>query len=213
MLSMQRMYLAAVCITLLCSSLARAKDAPPTSSETIGTRAKTIRTATTETLTAEENSIILLILQEQANRARGGKPKGFEIVKPHTTLTFTGSYIQKEFARSGQNVKGLVDELIKKNKTPATIDLPTSSSYLLDRDGKFHDYLAQTDGWKKLRKTNPNALGMIEFSKPAIDRKKNLVMIYVGMYGGPKSGIGQVLLYKYKNGTLKQISRALLWIV
>lgn len=215
MFSITGLVTTAGCIFLLChaASISSGKDLAPKSSGTINIRSKMIEANTSGTLTAEEKSILVLILREHIAQTRKIKPDGFEIVKPQTTLKATGNYLQKQFARSGQDVKDLVDHFIKVNKNSARIDLPTSSSYVVDSDGKFQKYLAEKDGWKKLREANPNALGTVEFSRPAIDHKRNLVMIYAGMGGSPRAGIGQVWLYEYRNGVLKKIARAMLWIV
>lgn len=215
MFKITRLVTAAGCIFLLChaASISSVKDPTPKSSGVINSSNKRVEANTYGTLTAEEKSILVMILREHMETAHKIYPDGFEIVKPQTTLKANGNHLQKEFAHSERAVNDLVDGLIKVNKNAARIDLPTNSSYVVDSDGKFQKYLAENDGWKKLHEANPNAQGTVEFSRPAIDHKQNLVMIYVGRAGGPRAGIGHVWLYEYKNGMLKRLARSMVWVV
>jgi hypothetical protein len=59
---------------------------------------------------------------------------------------------------------------------------------------------------------NPNVTNITSISIPVIDRKNNIVLIYIGTSHGWENGAGNIIALKYENGTLQELSRVMLWI-
>ena len=109
---------------------------------------------------------------------------------------------------------GLVDKFFGKNKKSSRLSLKSDPSrgYVIDYDGKFRRYFEKGEGgWKQFYKENPNAHGRISISLPAFDEKSGLVLVYKGTWDNWRLGRGYLILYKYKDGKLKEVKRIEIW--
>ncbi len=111
-------------------------------------------------------------------------------------------YIKRELKQKGfkYNISALLDDLFNKNKEPVRINLKSepSKGYVIDYEGK--------------RKTS-DEYGLTTVSRPAYDKDKGIVLIYKGArIAGWFGGAGYIILYKFKDNKLIELSRALVWV-
>ena len=168
----------------------------------------------------EENAVLRLVLEG------GFEDGGYTVVDPQTSL---GNYnfsdteqiarakqsIRREIAIAEHDVSALVDQLFQKNAKATTLTLPSApgNGYLIDKDGQFQKYFLEGGGgWEAWYKDHPKAHGMTTVSRPAIDEVNDLVLVYTGVQLDWEVGSGWIILYEYKEGKLKELKRAMLWI-
>ena len=170
--------------------------------------------------TEAENKILALVLK------RSFPDGGFTVVAPETGFTRLESddakgirqsknYIAEHLRTNGIVVSKLVDRLFERNKQPVQLTLVSSQKdgYVIDLDGKFASYFKKDGGgWKKWYKENPKAHGSTTVSLPIYDQKAGLVLVYTGTQSDWLAGTGWVILYRYKNGELKEINKVMMWI-
>ncbi len=168
----------------------------------------------------EENAVLHLVLE------RDFEDGGYTVVDPKTRLSnydFSATNeiakakqgIRRETAIAEHDVSALVDQLFQKNAKATTLSLPSvpGNGYLIDKDGQFQKYFREDGGgWEKWYKDHPQAHGMTTVSRPAIDEVNGLVLVYTGVQLDWDVGSGWIILYQYKEGKLKQLKKAMLWI-
>lgn len=167
-----------------------------------------------------ENTILALILEHKSDDG------GYWVVAPKTTFTHDDyadtnrlaeakAYLQQKFRKTGHEIDGLVDLLFTRNAAVATLSLPSApdNGYIIDTDGRFQGYFAKDGGgWEKWREENPLAYGSTRVSRPAIDKDRHLVLVYIGRQVDWLAGSGFYVLYDYQNGKLKLLSRVMVWV-
>jgi hypothetical protein len=94
-----------------------------------------------------------------------------------------------------------------------TIESSVKDGYLIDFDKKYEKYFEKGGGgWDKWYKENPKAHGSTTVSLPVYDQKAGLVLVYMGTQSHWLAGSGWVILYRYQNGELKELNRAIMYI-
>ena len=178
-----------------------------------------------EVTTDEENAVLSLVLQWKFEDG------GYTVVDPKTRLrnydlsdtneiAQAKQYIRTNIAIAEHDVSALVDQLFQKNAKAATLTLPSApgNGYLIDKDGHFQEYfqkkyfLKDGGGWGRWYKDNPKAHGLTKVSRPVIDEANGLVLVYRGTQVHLLVGSGWIILYEYKDGKLKELKRAMLWV-
>lgn len=170
--------------------------------------------------TEEENTILTLVLK------RSYTDGGYTIVAPETgwshmrsdnpeEMRQTKKYIAEHLQTYGVAAAKLIDRLFERNKKPVRLTIKSSpkDGYLIDFDGKYRKYFEKDGGgWEKWYKENPKAHGYTCVSLPVYDQKSGLVLVYVGTQVHWLAGSGSVILYRYKNGKLKELKEVMIWI-
>ena len=171
--------------------------------------------------TEEENTILKLVLKQPYDDG------GYTVVSSKTYL-FNGSgsdtykqfkerkkYIVDGLQTNGVSLAKLVDRLFERNKKSEqlTIESSLKDGYLIDADHKYEAYFKKDGGgWKKWHTENPKAHGSTTVSLPIYDQKTGLFLIYMGFQSGPLAGEGFVILFRFKDGELKELNRVMMWI-
>ena len=170
--------------------------------------------------TDEENKLLSLVLDHKFEDG------GYTVVGPQASLSDyvssdsndiakAKSYLKQNFRREGHDIDPLVDQLFARNAAAARISLPSApdKGYLIDADGKFGKYFEKDGGgWEKWRKDNPKAHGSTQGSRPACDKEKHLLLIYMGTQSDWLAGAGWFLLYDYQEGKLELLNRIMAWV-
>ena len=66
-------------------------------------------------------------------------------------------------------------------------------------------------GWRELYRESPKVHGLATVSRPAIDRKNGLVLLYMDTSTDYLAANGWVILFEYKGGALKVLKKILVW--
>ncbi len=169
-------------------------------------------------LEEQENIILALILQQ------GHENHGFIVVEPMTTHigphggsdpSRIKARLAKESGLEGYDPGPLVDRLFDKNRTPQRLKLVShpEKGYLIDYKGRFARYFeGKGGGWDAWHRDHPEAHGHVRVTLPAYDEKEGIVLIYMDTQSDRLAGAGALYVYKYENGFLRQLARALLRI-
>jgi hypothetical protein len=173
--------------------------------------------------TEEENTLLKLILKQSYPDG------GYTVVAPDTSIFGGFSDASEEtkkfksgiaanlniFGTNNVAITELIDRLYKRNEKPTrlTIQSVQKDGYLIDFDRKFEKYFAKDGGgWEKWYKENPKAHGFTNISLPVYDRMTGLVIVYKGTQSHWLAGRGNLILYRFQNGELKELTKAELWI-
>ena len=173
----------------------------------------------------KDNVIISLIL---TGEYEGG---GYTIVTPQTGLPFHldfskpeqiqkhGEYIKNSFRQAGYDIDTLVDRLFERNSKSyrLTLDASPENGYIIDYDGRYAYYFSTDNpewerGWQRLREDYPDAHGITTLSLPVYDPATGFVLAYVGWQGDYVWGEGNLILYRYGDGQLRELFRLMVWI-
>lgn len=168
-----------------------------------------------------EKKIIVLAL-ETTSIDHNEKGEKNIIVRPQTFFFYNDISRwnkRKEYIKEGIKIKGydltnILDELFNKNKKPYQLDLQSepSNGYIIDYENKFGEYLDIFEQrWDKLLKENPNVFGVTRVSRPAYDKDRGIVLIYIDIQCGGLCGYGIIFAYNYNGKELKQLGSVGLW--
>ena len=123
--------------------------------------------------------------------------------------------ILEQIKIEGYNIEPLIDLLFARNKKSAYLTLKSSpeNGYIIDYFRKYDGYFENDGGgWEKWYKENPKAQGITFVSLPAYDPKNHIFIISRGIQVDWLAGVGYIIIYKYENGKLKELTRVRTWI-
>ncbi|MCE5231649.1 hypothetical protein LLG95_18885 [bacterium] len=173
-------------------------------------------------LTPAENTVLSLVLQSQAD-----KDGRYTVVHPETEIFGLANPadskeveqvkkgVMKEMAIQQYDIGPMLDRLFKINRKPSALSLQSEpeKGYVIDYDEHYRSYFKKgAGGWDKFYKENPKAHGMTGVSRPVIDDKNGLVLVYRGTQSHWLAGAGFIILYEFKDGKLKELKKTMLWI-
>jgi len=145
-----------------------------------------------------DNAILALVFKQQPGR----RPLRVARKTDPSRLTGRGApdaqarmrkYVIGAFKKQGHDVATLYDALLRKNRKPVALTVPSSpdDGYVIDEGKGF---------------------GVTRVSLPAHDPKAGLILVYVGRVEAPLAGAGYLVLYKRDGERLKEVHRVMLWM-
>lgn len=165
--------------------------------------------------TGEENRILETVLRKE-------RPSdGYMIVLEQTELFHSSCWedeSRKQKWLKDENIDPeLFENFLQRNKRPFRISLKSDqkNGYYVDSDSSLvRRYYHEDEGWDwaRLQNERPKAAGFTALSRPAYDDAKNIVIVYRGQGRSDGDDYGQIILYEYRNGELKEIRRIGIWI-
>jgi hypothetical protein len=161
-----------------------------------------------KSLTVEEKILVLILENEDPNETGH-----YVVVNPMLGYSGFKDAETREHVRDSLNEGvldiGLIDKFIELNKNPSKANLPSNPAggYYFDYEGQFNRYYQNgcNNGWSRVYRFHPNARGSLSVSLPAYDPETGYVLIYEGWVGGCLFGTGDIYLYKYENGNIREI--------
>ncbi|MDD5271602.1 MAG: hypothetical protein PHU14_02670 [Methylovulum sp.] len=148
---------------------------------------------------------------------------GYTVVSPKTSPVY-GNHEQtrriKQFIQEGLQAKGadiakLLDKLFERNKKAVRLTLRSSikDGYIIDYTGKYGNYFKKNHGgWDRWYKEHPKAYSSTRVSLPAVDGQNGFILVYKTFERHWLAGQGWIILYRYKNGKLQELSRVTMWV-
>lgn len=124
-------------------------------------------------------------------------------------------FIRKRMRFKEHDLTNLIDLLFERNKTPVRLTLASSpkDGFVIDYEGTYEKYFERDGGgWDKWYKENPKAHGFTRISLPAYDLESKLMLICTETQLDWEMGSGWLILYRFENGRLKELTRVLLWM-
>jgi hypothetical protein len=164
----------------------------------------------------QEEKILVLILANRDPEETGY----YTVVDPMLGYSGFQDAEHAEYIRSSLNEGvldiGLIDKFIELNKYPSKANLPSNpeAGYYFDYAGQFDRYYENgcDNGWSRVYKFHPNSRGHLAVSLPAYDPETGYVLIYERWVWGCLFGSGDIYLYKYENGSIREIGPVMhLW--
>ncbi len=156
-----------------------------------------------------------LMLKSKVEGVTAVAPMTYVYGQDSKDLASTRKYIKERFPVANYDIARLFDTLMEKNRISVRLTLPSSpeKGFIIDYDGTFKKYFEKGGGgWEQWHKDNPTLRGHTTVSLPAYDPETGFVLLYIATQSEPLSGSGYILLYKYSEGNLREISRAMLWV-
>jgi hypothetical protein len=168
----------------------------------------------------KDNEILALALK------RSYKDGGYTIVAPETRLSHldlkdteeiqqTKKYIFDHMVSEGYDLSKLLDLFFERNAIPVRLSIKSSpeNGYLVDYDRMYEKYFEKNGGgWEQWYQEHPKTHGWTTVSLPAYDPESKIVLIYMGTQSNWLAGSGFLIVFKYENGSLKELTRLMLWI-
>ena len=168
----------------------------------------------------KDNEILSLALM------RSYKDGGYTIVAPETRLSHldlkdpkeiqqTKNYILDNIEVEGYDLNKLLDRFLERNALSVLLSIKSSpeNGYLVDYDRMYEKYFEKNGGgWEQWYKEHPQAHGWTTVSLPAYDPESKIVLLYIGTQSHWLMGSGYIFVFKYDQGTLKELRRLMLWI-
>jgi hypothetical protein len=150
----------------------------------------------------------------------------YTIVSPVTDVGYINIRDRKEIKRLRKRLSAqiripdydltpLVNMFISVNRDSVVLKFESDleAGYLIDKDGKFEKYFKDGGGgWEKLYKENPKASGMTSVSIPAYDKENGIILVYKGTQHHWLAGAGHIVIYRFKEGNLREIGSVMVWI-
>ena len=153
--------------------------------------------ATGDPTTDQEKAILALVLRQAC-------PDGaYNIVDPKSRIPKENEgdkeSIRRWFQADEMDISQMVDQLFERNKKPVSLSIKSSpkEGYVI--------------GFNPLH-AEDRVHGRTEVSVPVFNEKSGLVLVYIGTRTQPLVGIGWIILYKYKEGKIKELNKMPLWI-
>ena len=168
----------------------------------------------------KDNEILALALM------RSYQDGGYTIVAPETRLSHldlkdtkeiqqTRNYILDNIEVEGYDLNKLLDHFFERNALSVRLSIKSSpeNGYLVDYDRMYEKYFEKNGGgWEQWYKEHPKAHGWTTVSLPAYDPESKIVLLYMGTQSHWLMGSGFLIVFKYDQGTLKELKRLMLWI-
>ena len=127
----------------------------------------------------------------------------------------TKLYVRDKLEIPGYDASALLDAFFEANQTsvPLPIESDLARGYLIDAEGSVEAYFKKDGGgWDQLYADNPQVRGIITLSVPVHDKDQGIVLVYMGIQGGPLLGSGWITAFKLEAGELTEVGRVNLWI-
>ena len=163
--------------------------------------------------TGEEDRILQLVLKYER------PDDGYAIVNRLTSYdlddldndTIVAENREKKII-SEKVIAELLRQMMEKNRKAVIIGLKSDqrNGYFIDSKDEYAK--ATTYDWEKIRKERPKVSCRTLLSRPAYDSENEIVMVYVQKDRGRGDCFGEVKVYKYSNGILEELLRALVYI-
>jgi hypothetical protein len=159
--------------------------------------------------------LIKMIVEKEVEKEKDcGYKNGFMILEPVTDLcNIWGEYLFEEYTIEELNlpdydIQPLLDSFCLHNDSRIQLSLKTDTikGYYVNL-GKSIEMEQPIKG----RSDFPGSFGVIKVSIPAYDEVQNITLVYVEKGFGVLLEIGELVLYKYENGSLIELKRVMLW--
>ena len=136
-------------------------------------------------------------------------------LSPDSASDETKLYVKDNLEIPGYDASVLLDVFFEANRNsiPLPIESDLTKGYLVDTEGSVDAYFKKDGGgWDKLYEDNPQVRGILTISVPVHDKDRGIVLVYMGVQGGPLLGSGWITAFKLAEGELTEVGRVMMWI-
>lgn len=157
--------------------------------------------------------------------SKDNKQGTFTVVKPNATVSMLGQseellismcgLVSKQIDNNELDTCSLINRLVQKNKykPPLSIESNRAVGYVIDKSDQFSNYFSEEGGgWDRWYKENPDAKCYTTVSLPVVDKKTDLVAIYIGTQCHWRVGVGYLVILTNTDGKFVEKHRVRLWV-
>ncbi len=109
----------------------------------------------------------------------------------------------------------LLNQLLKRNKRPGSLDLdaPPGANFVVDRRGTYTNFLKSGNegDWKRMYKDHPEVRAVIHATHPVYDRPNGIALAYIQEMTLSGAGNGSIAVLGYAGGPVKVLGKVVVW--